>query len=195
MVASSEASWLIYHKPEFKGRVIDAETEQPIEGGIVVVVYYKHSLISGPGGGYTSVVKVKETLTDKNGEFHFPSFTTLIQPNSIEDYARFIIYKPGYGNFPDQEIVPYGLPPVEEQAFFSKEIGSKGELEMWVKAEKGPELKMSEVTFGIVELSKLKTRVDREKARMAADIFGADFNAKDLPLLYKMVNEERKSGF
>src|SRR3989338_7708901 len=91
----SFAGWLIYHKPEFKGKVIDAETKEPIEGAVVVVVYNKHTLISGPGGGHSSVIKVKETLTDKKGEFYFPSYTTLIQPNSIEDNAEFIIYKPG----------------------------------------------------------------------------------------------------
>ena len=79
----SYAGWLIYHKPAFKGKVIDAETKEPIEGAVVVVVYKKHSLISGPGGGYSSVIKVKEILTDKNGEFYFPSYTTVIQPNSI----------------------------------------------------------------------------------------------------------------
>lgn len=38
---NSYASWLIYHKPEFKGMVIDAETKEPIEGAVVVAVYYK----------------------------------------------------------------------------------------------------------------------------------------------------------
>ena len=92
----AHASWLIYHKPEFKGKVIDAETKEPIKGAVVVVIYNKHTLISGPGGGYTSVIKVKEALTDKNGEYYFPRYTTVIQPNSIEDSAEFIIYKPGY---------------------------------------------------------------------------------------------------
>ena len=92
----AHASWLIYHKPEFKGKVIDAETKEPIEGAVMVAMYGKHSLISGPGGGYSSVIKVKEVLTDKYGEFYFPSYTTIIQPNSIEDYVQFIIYKPEY---------------------------------------------------------------------------------------------------
>jgi len=38
MTTSSEAGWLIYHKPEFKGRVLDTETKEPIEGAVVVVV-------------------------------------------------------------------------------------------------------------------------------------------------------------
>lgn len=188
-ISVSYAGWLIYHKPEFKGKVIDAETKEPIEGAVVVVVYYKHSLISGPGGGYTSVVKIKEALTDKNGEFYFPSYTTLIQPNSIEDDARFIIYKPGYGNFPDQEITPSGLTPGDEQIFFSKETGSEGELPMWVKGEKGPDLKLSKVILGIVELPKLKTKEERLKAVPGRP---TDYGSNEMPLLYKAINEERK---
>jgi hypothetical protein len=186
-ISQSYAGWLIYHKPEFKGRVIDAETKRPIEGAVAVVVYYKHSLISGPGGGYTSVVKVKETLTDKNGEFSFPAYTTLIQPNSIEDYARFIIYKPGYGNFPNQQILPSGLPPVNEQEFFSKEIGSEGELEMWAKEERDYQLRERKVIFGIVELTKMKSTEERLRAIPSTP---TDIRSKELPLLYKIMNEE-----
>ena len=36
---TSAYSWPIYSKPEFRGRVIDAETKQPIEGAVVVVLY------------------------------------------------------------------------------------------------------------------------------------------------------------
>ncbi|MBI3583826.1 MAG: hypothetical protein HY096_07745, partial [Nitrospinae bacterium] len=28
--------WMVYHKPAFKGKVIDAETKKPIEGAVVV---------------------------------------------------------------------------------------------------------------------------------------------------------------
>lgn len=189
MNATSEAGWLIYHKPDFKGRVIDAETKAPIEGAVVVVIYEKHSLISGPGGGYSSVIKTKETLTDQKGEFHFSSYTTVIQPNSIEDYARFTIYKPGYGSFPNLQIVPSALTPVDEQVFFSKEIGSSGELEMWVKEEKGPELRMSKVTFGLVRLPKLLTREERLRAIPTSP---TDIRSQELPLLFKAINEERK---
>ncbi len=188
-VSLSFAGWLIYHKPEFKGKVIDAETKEPIEGAAVVAIYEKHTLISGPGGGYSSVIKVKETLTDKSGDFYFPSYTTIIQPNSIEDTAEFIIYKPGYGSFPEYQITPSGIAPVNQQVFFSKEIGSKGELELWVKGEKGPELRKAKVIFGIVELPKLKTKEERLKA-ITYPL--GDVKSKEIPLLYKAINEERR---
>jgi hypothetical protein len=172
----SYAGWLIYHKPEFKGKVIDAETKEPIEGAVVVAIYEKHTLISGPGGGYSSVIKVKETLTDKKGEFHFPPYTTLIQPNSIEDTVEFIIYKPGYGSYPGREIYPFNY--VGPEYTFSKELSSKEEIQKGIF-----------IIHGIVELPKLKTRYERLRAIPATP---TDYRSKELPLLYKAMNEENK---
>lgn len=102
----SHAGWLIYHKPEFKGKVIDSDTKEPIEGAVVVAIYKKDTLISGPGGGYTSIIKIKEALTDENGEFYIPSYTTIIQPLSKEEGVSFIIFKPGYGNAGGISVLP-----------------------------------------------------------------------------------------
>jgi hypothetical protein len=187
--SDSFAGWLIYHKPEFKGRVIDAKTKEPIEGAVVVVAYYKKTF-GWPAGGYISVIRAKETLTDKKGEFYFPSYTTLIQPLAVEYAAKFIIYKPLYGNFPDQQIWPSGLTSADQQIFFSKETGSTGELMMWEKGEKGPEIKKSKVIFGVVELRNLKTRAERLKAS-SIDITG--YTTKKLPLLFKALGEEDKA--
>jgi hypothetical protein len=175
----SYAGWLIYHKPEFRGKLIDAETKEPIEGAVVVVIYKKHSLISGPGGGYSSVIKVKEILTDKNGEFHFPPYTTLIQPNSIEDDTKIIVYKPGYGTYPGLQINP--PMPADPEDFFSGEFGRPGTVRIDNKAFR--------YLTGIVELPKLTTREERLKAIPATPV---DYRSKELPLLYKAINEENK---
>jgi hypothetical protein len=94
-----DAGWLVYRKPEFKGKVIDAASREPIKGAVVAVMYYSAPILTGPGGGSPYIIHVKESLTDENGMFLIPSYTTLIQPNSLEDRAEFIIYKPGYGSF------------------------------------------------------------------------------------------------
>ncbi|MBI5892585.1 MAG: hypothetical protein HZB79_02855 [Deltaproteobacteria bacterium] len=181
-VAPSHA-WLIYHKPEFKGKVIDGETKEPIEGAVVVVTYSKTTHL--PPEAYSSIINVRETLTDKNGEFYISSYTTMIQPLSSEDTADFIIFKPGYGSFPNYRITPpmeLSLPAIEE--FFSSKIGTEGEIGWDYKTSK-----KIKVTFGIVELLKLKTREERLKA---ITFPSGDVSSKDLPLLYKAINEENK---
>jgi hypothetical protein len=179
--------WMIYHKPAFKGKVIDAETKEPIEGAVVVAVYSKTSYL-GIVESYSVAIDVKETLTDKNGEFYLPSYTTIIHPFSSEDMANFIIFKSGYGSFPNYRITPpmkLSLPAIEE--FFSNKTGTEGEI--------GWDYKTSQkikVTFGTVELPKLNTREERLDAKRSADIFGLTITAKDLPILYKIISEENK---
>ena len=174
--------WMGYHKPAFQGKVIDAETKEPIDGAVVVVIYKKYPIISGPGGGSQSIMDIKETLTNAKGEFNFPSYTTLIQPFSIEGSATFIIFKPGYGSFPNGRIYPpmrLSLPALED--FFSGKVGTQGEVAWEYEREK--------VTFGVVELPPLKTREERLKAITYP---AGDVSSRDLPLLYKAINEERK---
>ncbi len=180
--------WMAYHKPAFKGKVIDAETKEPIEGAVVVAVYTKTSM--GIAESYSVTINVKENLTDKNGEFYIPSYTTIIQPLSWEDKTTFIIFKPGYGSFPGNPQSPSGLRPIDEEIFFSKEaFGKEGELELWVKGVKKPELKKFKLSFGLVELPKLKTREERRKA---SRVGVTGYRSKDLPLLYKALNEEQR---
>ncbi len=184
--------WMVYHKPAFKGKVIDAETKEPIEGAVVVVVYSKTSI--GIAESYSVVINVRETLTDKNGEFYFPSYTTIIQPLSWNpgwQGVDIIIFKPGYGSFPDWRVSPpKGMDiKVIWDDFFTGEIGIEKEV-WWSEPWKvGAESKRIKVTFGVVELSKLKTREERIKASMVG-VTG--YHAKDLPLLYKVINEEEK---
>jgi len=97
-LSSSCAGWLLYHKPTYRGKIVDAETKKPIEGAVVVAVYRKQTLISGPGGGYSTIIKIRETLTDEKGEYYIPTYFTIIQPLSIEDDVNFIIFKAGYGS-------------------------------------------------------------------------------------------------
>jgi len=177
----SHAGWLVYHKPEFKGRVLDAESKEPIEGAVVVVAYNKYTV--GPFGRNSSVIEAKETLTDKNGEFYFPAYTTLIQPFSGEDLAEFIIFKPGYGNFPNKQITPKGVS--DKEAFFSKEVGSTGELAGLVDRK----ITMIKVTFGIVELPKLKSREER---RMAMPSPVSDISHNKQKLLIQLINKESR---
>jgi hypothetical protein len=176
---TSQAAWLIYSKSEFRGRVIDAETKQPIEGAVVVILYYKRSTFDlNPGGTSSYVTKAKETLTDKNGEFYFPSYSELMWLN--EDVgARFIFFKPGYmAGYGPTYIHPY----LVEKYFSAVEIGREVEIEAgsfddssYVKW-RGP--------LGIMELKKTKPNESMSAA------MPDDYSEKDLPLLYKAIEED-----
>ncbi len=184
------SDWLIYYRPEFKGKVLDAETKDPIEGAGVVVVYQKSAIRLAPES--ISIIKnIKETLTLKDGTFSIPSYLSLTEPLSFDFRVTFIIFKPRYGSFPRYQVTPSGIKPIDQEVFFSKDVGSKGELRMWVKEEKGPKLRKSKVIFGIVELPKLKTR--NERRRNLPSLPSWDEFLKNQKNLIRLINEEEEN--
>jgi hypothetical protein len=175
IASQSQAGWLIYHKPEYKGKIIDKETKEPIEG-VVVAVYYEVSYYNIAGGG-TRIINTRETLTDKNGDFVIPSYTTLMLPFNTSDEAGFIIYKPGYGGYPSG----VGICKNPEEYFSTDYWGQQSDCfsaGAWIK-----------FTYGVFELPKLKTREERLEAMR---IEPSNCDSEDLPLLYQLINEERK---
>ena len=178
---SSAHTWPFYSKPEFRGRVIDAETKKPIEGAVVVALYYKRHLVGGPGGPNSYVFNTKETLTDKNGEFYISSYFS-ITPFSEDVGAWFIIFKPGYKSIEGRGLnavfpgVTIGLEDYFDTDVIGKEVEIKynnysGETKTW----KG--------ILGVVDLEK------GEKD----PLIPYDYRSKDLPLLYKAINEDRRN--
>ena len=88
------------------GRVIDAETKQPIEGAAVVAVWYS-SHIGSPGGPVEHFSFARETLTDKNGYFNMPVCRCIVIPFIREVHPpEFVIFKPGYGSYPHYQVSP-----------------------------------------------------------------------------------------
>ena len=79
----------------YKGRVVDAETMQPLADVVVLGVWYKHypNVAGSSSEFYDSV----ELCTDKNGEFKFPGKGILLL--SFLDEVDVIIYKAGYNEF------------------------------------------------------------------------------------------------
>jgi hypothetical protein len=185
--AISSHAWLIYHKPEFKGKVIDADTKEPIEGAVVVAEYSKQAIRIAPESvGIT--INVKETLTDKDGNFLIPSYTTIIDPFAWSKEVNFIIFKPSYGSFPDWRIrPPKGMDiKITWDEFFSGQIGVEKEVQVWVDPWRSSESKKEKVAFGIVELPKLKTWEERKKA----DMLSPTDDENEWPLLHKMIKDE-----
>ncbi len=91
--------WIIFYESGFKGKVIDAETKEPIEGVVVAAIYDVSVL--GPLDSGSAHADVQETLTDSNGEYHI-SGNIFFYPWPFTlggERTRFIIFKPGYGAY------------------------------------------------------------------------------------------------
>ena len=170
-IANSGWGWLMFHERSFKGKVIDTETKEPIEGAVIVAQYYIRVL--GPTHSHSTLTDVQEGLTANNGEFFVPSLTRLIHPLSVGDKTFFMIWKPGYKR-----------EEVKDSYFFTKEPGVVENLA--VQTERGFEMKP--VRLGIVELLRLKTKEERRKELV--DPVGEKDDWKKQKQLIKLIREE-----
>ena len=173
-----EAGWLIYHKSEFKGKVVDAETNEPIEGAVVVVSYTKTTMGLGAGANTTDIDH-RETKTDKEGNFVIPSYTTFIQPFSWESRADFIIYKPGYANIDN-----LGL----EDAFSTR--AKKTYEVLWISNFVFHTNLKFIISPGVVALPKLRTVEER---KLALPVISGEMSWKKLKLLMDLHHEEERN--
>jgi hypothetical protein len=88
----------------FRGKVIDYDTREPIEGAVVVA--YWNEATPTIAGESTRLKEVKETLTDKNGEWSMIGeegekhdehpYWSFITGRYYTRHPLFIIFKPGY---------------------------------------------------------------------------------------------------
>ncbi len=158
-----------YHKGPWRGKVINAETKQPIEGAAVVAIWEKS--VAGPAGREPFFLDAVETKTDKNGEFIIPwKWFIDIPLFRMVGGPYFTIYKPGYGDFPGMQVSPW--PPFTVNPnpdYQSKLFRGKG---------------------AVVELPELKTKKDRERAFAEAEGW---VPLKKTPELMKLINSELKN--
>ena len=82
----------------YRGKVVDLESGEPLEGAAVLVVFYTETFYA-----VSSYADAVETVTDEQGEFKIPwrLATTLHPISSWEPYGYATIFKPGYGAYPD----------------------------------------------------------------------------------------------
>lgn len=76
----------------YEGRVIDKDTNQPIEGAVVHGSWYRAH--PGPGGATHTYYDSREVLTDKEGKFKIEGVGLLIMSNMEEMYVY--VLKAGY---------------------------------------------------------------------------------------------------
>jgi hypothetical protein len=165
----SQNPWLYYHKPEFSGLLIDYDTKQPIEGAVAEVLYFRVDLISFGAGHADEIFKISETLTDKNGKFYFPDFTTWFSPFWAGERVKFKFYKPGYVSADNSDDPHFTYMRPEEYEY------------NWY-VNKNQKIKTH---GGIIELSKLESKENRI---IALDEAVPDFEQQKL--LTKIINEE-----
>jgi hypothetical protein len=144
----------------FKGRVIDADTKEPVAGAAVLAVYY---------GGYNTVagsvsyaVDAQEKLTDENGEFTIPEVEYWSEKVTGRPRANLTIFKPEYGVFPGH-----------------KNSNAVGVNKSWPPREK----------YIVYELPKLKTMEER-KTNIYYASFRPDIPDKKMGVFLRLINEE-----
>lgn len=76
----------------YKGRVIDSDTREPIEGVVILGTWYTEHF--SPAGPTHDFYDAKETVTDKNGEFSISGKGLRILSNL--DPMNVLIFKAGY---------------------------------------------------------------------------------------------------
>lgn len=80
------------YRGPFKGRVLDQDTKEPIEGAVVHVDWYMNHLFSRP-----TFFDAKEVLTDKNGNFYIPANWSLFPWRNKLISSNCMIFKVNYG--------------------------------------------------------------------------------------------------
>lgn len=88
-----------YSDGPWMGKIIDAETKEPIEGAVVVAVWDK--VYATPAGDNSYFFDAIETLTDREGKFFIKEFKAInILPILRRlDGPRFTVFKPRYTPF------------------------------------------------------------------------------------------------
>ena len=163
----------------FNGRVIDADTKEPIEGAVVVVYWHEASWI--PFGEWIVRLKdVNETLTDKNGEWTIKGpagsevnslayHTALMGVTFYTREPEIIVFKPGYCSWPNGFSIEACQGGMHITGHKEKIIGEGGTL----------------------ELPKLTKREDRIRALSISTPSG-EYPPERTRELVRLINEERR---
>lgn len=88
----SSCIYAIRYDGPYRGKVVEAETGEPIEGVVVLGVWYTVTVT--PAGGTHNFYDATETVTDKNGEFFISGMGLRVLSNLEPVYV--IIFKAGY---------------------------------------------------------------------------------------------------
>jgi hypothetical protein len=82
----------------WKARVVDAETKQPLQGVVVLAVWYKY-WPDVDGLGTFGYVDSEEVITDKDGRFAISARSFIPFDPFVLEEPEFHLVKPGYGRW------------------------------------------------------------------------------------------------
>ena len=146
----------------FKGKVIDAENKEPIDGAVVLAIYFKETYTIA--GSNSWAVDGQEVLTDGNGEFEIRRKRRWLALYRGYTEGNLTIFKPGYGVFPRH-----------------KNSKAVGENKTWPPSDK----------YVVYELPKLATKEERVRTVLDIDI-EYDMQFSRQKIMIQNVNEEFK---
>lgn len=110
--------WLIYHDGPYSGKIVDAETGEPIEGAAVLGI---RSLEVYGIDTSLKYINASEATTDKKGEFKVPAVAGFYWwPFASLARTEFFIFKPGYDSYPPYDLMRPGITGMEQKGFLEK---------------------------------------------------------------------------
>jgi len=92
MLFQSGCMYAVRYDGAYQGRIIDEATREPIEGVVVLGVWYKTA--PTVAGAVSTYYDARETVTDKNGEFKIPGQGLRIMTDLAP--MEILIFKVGY---------------------------------------------------------------------------------------------------
>lgn len=164
----------------YQGKVIDAETKQPVEGAAVLAVWWLQS--PGIAHPVESVHDALETVTDLDGNFTIPGMIEApVDPQAKLMEPSFTIFKPGYKTYGPRTLKPMS-------AFLPKDVIEGLSDNIYEKNGKM-----------VVELRQLKTQRERKENLIGVLPIACDprdptqfcVDSAKYPNLLNLVNEER----
>lgn len=99
----------------FQGKIVDADTKEPIEGVVVLIEWRETHFWAG-----STFIDAQETLTDKDGKFYIPGIWVLNPWKRLNIRSILIIYKSGYGT-------PSGMGIYDRAAEVFRDDGRQGD--------------------------------------------------------------------
>lgn len=166
-VCALAASWPAAAAGPYRGRVVDAETKEPLVGAAIVMYWLIELRYPGHPWRFGDA---EEAVTDANGEFaigEHPPRT--FNPLEHVDGPYLIIFQPGYGYFPMSHVAPRpraGWPVVVEM------------------------MKRERVA---IELPKLKSR--KERVAVAEEVDPLAVPREKIPYFYRLLKSEDRRLF